>query len=613
MIIGPVTSVAIVIFTKTKPPKMKTKFWNGKPIACVLFALATTILSSNLQAQHVNENQTAKAISQTNIPIIGAAKINPTTIAVTFSNNQKMLFDFYGENIFRLYQDNSGKPMRAPEAKQEAHILVDNPRKAVAAVTITDKAKDLVIATAAIEIIFDKNTSLFKIVNSKTKAVIVEETALPAFEEKQVTLTLKENPTEYFYGGGVQNGRFSHKGKAIAIENQNSWTDGGVASPNPYYWSSNGYGMMWYTFKKGKYDFGAKAKGSVQLSHETDYLDVFFMINEPLTGLFNDFYQLTGNPVLLPKFGFYEGHLNAYNRDYWKESPKGNLFEDGKAYSESQKDDTGIKESLNGEKNNYQFSARGVIDRYKKHDMPLGWILPNDGYGAGYGQTETLDENIQNLKSLGDYARKNGVEIGLWTQSDLHPKEGISALLQRDIIKEVRDAGVRVLKTDVAWVGEGYSFGLNGVADAGIIMPKYGNDARPFIISLDGWAGTQRYATIWSGDQTGGVWEYIRFHIPTYLGSGLSGQPNITSDVDGIFGGKNPIVNTRDFQWKTFTPMQLNMDGWGSNPKYPHALDEPVTSINRHYLKLKSELLPYSYSIAKEAVDGLPIIRPMFL
>ena len=58
-------------------------------------------------------------------------------------------------------------------------------------------------------------------------------------------------------------------------------------------------------------------------------------------------------------------------------------------------------------KNNYQFSARAVIDRYKNHDMPLGWLLPNDGYGAGYGQTETLDGNIQNLKELGDYARKN--------------------------------------------------------------------------------------------------------------------------------------------------------------------------------------------------------------
>ena len=363
----------------------------------------------------------------------------------------------------------------------------------------------------------------------------------------------------------------------------------------------------------GKYDFGATVENTVKLSHDTNYIDAFFMVNDGPVALLNDFYQLTGNPVLLPKFGFYEGHLNAYNRDYWKEDPNGILFEDGKKYKESQKDNGGIKESLNGEKNNYQFSARAVIDRYAAHDMPLGWLLPNDGYGAGYGQTETLDGNVQNLKDLTDYAHSKGVEIGLWTQSDLHPKEGVSALLQRDIVKEVRDAGVRVLKTDVAWVGAGYSFGLNGVADVGQIMPYYGNNARPFIISLDGWAGTQRYAGIWSGDQTGGEWEYIRFHIPTYIGSGLSGQPNICSDMDGIFGGKNVPVNVRDFQWKTFTPMQLNMDGWGSNPKYPHILGEPAASINRWYLKMKSEFMPYTYSIAKEAIDGKPMIRAMFL
>ena len=80
--------------------------------------------------------------------------------------------------------------------------------------------------------------------------------------------------------------------------------------------------------------------------------------------------------------------------------------------------------------------------------MPLGWLLPNDGYGAGYGQTETLDGNIQNLKNLTDYARKNGVEIGLWTQSDLHPKEGISALLQRDIVKEVKGCRRACTETD---------------------------------------------------------------------------------------------------------------------------------------------------------------------
>ena len=591
--------------------KKNSKSLGWKKTAVVTLAIPLTLGATPVWA--TPHTPVAYETVQTHSKIIGVRQINPTTVEILFSNNQRLAMDFYGENIFRLFQDNSGGIIRDPEATPEARILVDNPRIPLSTLNVEDVDGAITISTTKVKVQLDKNTSLLKVINLDTQSIVLEESKPILFEKDKVTITLKENPKEYVYGGGVQNGRFSHKGKAIAIENQNSWTDGGVASPTPFYWSTNGYGILWHTFKKGKYDFGAEEQGNVKLSHETDYLDLFCMISNTPTALLNDFYQLTGNPVLLPKFGFYQGHLNAYNRDYWKEDEKGILFEDGKRYKESQKDNGGIKESLNGEKNNYQFSARAVIDRYKNHDMPFGWLLPNDGYGAGYGQTETLDGNIQNLKELGDYARRNGVEIGLWTQSDLHPKPGVSALLQRDIVKEVRDAGVRVLKTDVAWVGAGYSFGLNGVADVGQIMPYYGNNARPFIISLDGWAGTQRYAGIWSGDQTGGEWEYIRFHIPTYIGAGLSGQPNITSDMDGIFGGKNAAVNIRDFQWKTFTPMELNMDGWGANEKYPHALGEPATSINRWYLKLKSELMPYAYSFAKEAVDGLPMIRAMFL
>ncbi|TKG93719.1 DUF5110 domain-containing protein [Puteibacter caeruleilacunae] len=579
--------------------------WLFKPLFVLMLCCG---ISTFVRAEAVEESKTASAT------VVDVKKLNPTTVEVILSDNQRITFDFYGDNIFRVFQDVKGGILRDPQAEPEAQILVDNPRRKVSELSVKNEGSQVAFQTSRVKVEVDKKNVTVTVTDLSTNQVVIEQLSPVLFEKKRVSLTLKENKGEYFYGGGVQNGRFSHKGKAIAIENQNSWTDGGVASPTPFYWSTNGYGVMWYTFKRGTYDFGAANKGEVLLSHETDYLDLFFMVDNTTVGLLNDFYQLTGNPVLLPKFGLYEGHLNAYNRDYWKEVEEGGVkFEDGKRYKESQKDNGGIKESLNGEKGNYQFSARAVIDRYEHHDMPLGWILPNDGYGAGYGQTETLDGNIQNLKELGDYAREKGVEIGLWTQSDLHPKDGISALLQRDIIKEVRDAGVRVLKTDVAWVGAGYSFGLNGVADVGEVMPYYGSDARPFIISLDGWAGTQRYATVWSGDQTGGKWEYIRFHIPTYIGSGLSGQPNICSDMDGIFGGKNSAVNIRDFQWKAFSLMQLNMDGWGANEKYPHALGEPATSINRMYLKLKSELIPYTYSVAEEAVDGLPIMRAMFL
>lgn len=547
-----------------------------------------------------------------------AVRLNSTAAEIILSGGGRMTVDFYAPDIFRIFRDDRGGIVRSPEANPPASILVQNPRKDVT-YSIEETADSWNLSSEAVLLSFSKEKGTLTVTDLRNGRTVLEQLAPVVFETRGgkdvATVLIKESDDEYFYGGGVQNGRFSHKGKRINIVNENSWTDGGVASPAPYYWSTAGYGAMWHTFAPGEYDFGAETEGTVRLTHDTDYLDIFVMVAPDPVALLNTYYQLTGNPVLLPKFAFYEGHLNAYNRDWWVEDdgPRTVPFEDGKRYRESQKDNGGTRESLNGEKDNYQFSARAVVDRYEAHDMPLGWILPNDGYGAGYGQTSTLDSNILNLKSFGDYARSKGVEIGLWTQSDLHPKEGVEALLQRDIVKEVRDAGVRVLKTDVAWVGWGYSFGLNGIADVAGIMPYYGDEARPFIITLDGWAGTQRYAGVWSGDQTGGDWEYIRFHIPTYIGSGLSGQPNICSDMDGIFGGADAVINTRDFQWKTFSIMQLNMDGWGSNEKYPHALGEPAASINRMYLKLKSELLPYAYTWSHAAVDGKPLMRAMFL
>ena len=537
------------------------------------------------------------------ILLLAVSSLLTLNAQTSLGGSPEVLADFYGKRIVRILIDPLGRGFRDPEANPPASILVQDARQEVPDLIAGDGA----IFSGSVSVTLEKG--LLVIRDLVSGHVVLRQSAPVQFEDGKTSISFSTMPMYNYYGGGVQNGRFSHRGKTIAIENQNSWTDGGVCSPAPFYWSTAGYGLLWNTFSKGSYKFDTH---SVTLTHETDCLDIFVMVDEKPADILADYYQLTGHPVLLPKFGFYEGHLNAYNRDWWKETEEGGiLFEDGKRYAESHTDNGGIRESLNGEEEgSYPFSARAVIDRYEAADMPLGWILPNDGYAAGYGQAETLDGNIDNLKSLGEYARGKGVEIGLWTQSDLHPVDSLPALLQRDIEKEVGVAGVRVLKTDVAWVGPGYSFGLNGIADASRVMSSH---ARPFIITVDGWAGTQRYAGLWTGDQTGGQWEYIRFHIPTYICAGLSGQPNIGSDMDGIFGGGNELVNIRDFQWKTFTPMQLNMDGWGANEKYPQALGERAARINRRYLKLKSRLMPYTYTLAREAVDGLPMVRAMFL
>ena len=124
---------------------------------------------------------------------------------ICLSDRQNLIFDFYGENIFRVFQDKNGGIIREPEAKPAARILVDQPRKPVSGLEITQDGNQVTITTGKIKIELDKKSPLMKVTNRTTNRVVMEEIAPAQFEEKKVTLTLKENPQEYFYGGGVQN------------------------------------------------------------------------------------------------------------------------------------------------------------------------------------------------------------------------------------------------------------------------------------------------------------------------------------------------------------------------------------------------------------------------
>ena len=506
-------------------------------------------------------------------------------------------------DVIRLYMDPNGEFKEDPTPNDASHVTTIREKDDDEYEGVDAKVEDgdiITVSTDIIELRMEKATGKMELFNKATEQTLWREAEPLKYTDSETVQTLETSSDEYFYGGGMQNGRFSHKGEIINIRNENNWVDGGVASPTPFYFSTSGYGVMRNTFKPGQYDFASTTENIVVTKHSEKRFDAYYFIDDTANGIIKGFHELTGDPLLMPEYAFYLGHLNCYSRD-WINDETG---------QESQTPAPGFdrQETL-------MVDAKEVLDTHISNDIPLGYFLPNDGYGCGYGRAETIDENIENLKTFVDYTREKGVQTGLWTQSQLTPTGNQAAYLERDIEKEVGYAGTNAVKTDVAWVGAGYSFALNSVRQAAEGIENNSKDnARPYVVAVDGWAGTQRYATLWSGDQSGGNWEYIRFHIPTYIGTGLSGNPNMGSDMDGIFGGKNPVIQTRDFQWKAFTPIQLDMDGWGSNAKNPYVFGEPYTSINRMYLKLKGELMPYIYSNASVATnEGMPMIRAMML
>ena len=121
--------------------------------------------------------------------ISSASVLNPSAVEVVFSNHQRMTLDFYGENIFRMFQDNMGGIVRDPQASPEARILVDRPRKEVGELSLTDKDGVITVSTARIQVELDKQTSLFKITDKIRQKVVVESVRPVDFMEKQVLMS----------------------------------------------------------------------------------------------------------------------------------------------------------------------------------------------------------------------------------------------------------------------------------------------------------------------------------------------------------------------------------------------------------------------------------------
>ncbi|MGV2686709.1 alpha-xylosidase, partial [Clostridium perfringens] len=132
------------------------------------------------------------------------------------------------------------------------------------------------VSTDSIELKVEKETGKMELLNKKTNKTIWKEAEPLKYKANETVQTLETNDEEYFYGGGQQNGRFSHKGKTINIKNENNWVDGGVSSPTPFYLSTNGYGVMRHTFKPGQYAFSSTEKGKVITKHEEKRFDAYY-------------------------------------------------------------------------------------------------------------------------------------------------------------------------------------------------------------------------------------------------------------------------------------------------------------------------------------------------
>ena len=137
-------------------------------------------------------------------------------------------------------------------------------------------------------------------------------------------------------------------------------------------------------------------------------------------------------------------------------------------------------------------------------------------------------------------------------------------------------------------------------------------ERRPFIMSRSGYAGIQRHAVLWTGDNSS-TWEHLTMSLSQLQNLGLSGVGWAGVDIGGYYGDTSGELLARWTEFGVFQPFCRNHSEKQTRHQEPWLFGEPYESICRAMLKLRQRLLPYLYALFEECHrTGAPILRPLF-
>ncbi|ADK80060.1 glycoside hydrolase family 31 protein [Sediminispirochaeta smaragdinae] len=152
--------------------------------------------------------------------------------------------------------------------------------------------------------------------------------------------------------------------------------------------------------------------------------------------------------------------------------------------------------------------------------------------------------------------------------------------------------------------------GMCKATRAGIQSAK--PNERPFVLSRAGYAGIQRYAALWTGDNNS-WWEHMAMSIPMLTGLGISGVPFVGSDAGGFQSNASGELFARWLAYAAFTPFFRGHSNLGTRSHEPWAFGSEVERAAKLAIERRYRFLPYTYSLFHEAAEtGAPIMRPLF-
>ncbi|UJF33786.1 glycoside hydrolase family 31 protein [Paenibacillus hexagrammi] len=520
-----------------------------------------------------------------------------------------------------------------------------------------DAGTHLLLTTKELRVIIHKSPFAIEIQDAEGRVLHEDVKERSYVKDKQGRLyhysTLKDE--DYYYGFGEKSGYLNKKHRRMRMHNVDTiGYDSEHTDPLykhiPFYIKFNGAsqtatGLFYHNSYDSAFDMGCERSGYWSkysyFCADGGELDYFFMHGPQIKDVVRHYTDLTGKTILPTKYSLGYMGSTMYYTELEENSDQAILNFVDRCKAEGIPCDgffmsSGYTTGDNGKRYVFNWNykrfpdPKAFIEQMRSKGVALapnikpGMLLTHPHYqqfdeAGAYiqddeGEKSVTDRYWGGQASFVDFTNPKGRELwkhhlkssfinlgvtSIWNDNNEYEINNPDALCEFEGDKKEISALRPLLPNLMAQMAK------EAIAEAA-------PNTRPYIVNRAGFAGIQRYAQTWAGDNNTS-WHSLKFNVPVILGMGLSGVANQGCDIGGFFGpAPEPELFVRWVQNGIFQPRfsihSCNTDNTVTEPwMYPS-----YTSYIRDAIQLRYRLVPYFYSLLHEAsVEGSPVMRPM--
>jgi alpha-glucosidase len=508
---------------------------------------------------------------------------------------------------------------------------------------LTEDHNQLTLQTEAVKLVVSKAPLRFSFYNNEGVVLNEDEPGLGAsWIGEQVTVYKKLQEGERFIGLGEKTGPLDRKGSAY--QNWNTDAFGYHGSTDPLYCSTPFYigvhhkvvyGVFFDNTHKTFFNFGASNNRFSSFAADTGEMSYYFIQGATVSEIIRHYTWLTGRMEMPPLWSIgYQQCRYSYYPD---------------------------KEVLN------------LARTFRDKEIPADAIVLDIHYMEKYKIFTWDNKNFSDPQSLIAHLKELGYRVVVMCDPGIKVEKGYEAYddgIKQDIFIKYPDGSNyegqvwpgwchfpdftnpkarswwgSKFKDYVAMGVTGFWNDMNEIATWGHALPeniefdfegnkatarrgrnifgfqmarstyegtkKLMNGKRPFNLTRAGFSGVQRYAAIWTGDNSS-YDEHMLLGVRLVNSLGLTGISFAGYDAGGFAGDGRPGLFARWISIAALAPFFRTHTMINTRDSEPWSYGEEVEQISRNYIALRYQLLPYLYSLFHHSsITGEPIQRSL--